>query len=250
MFRKLGLWTLLMFGGMTMCEAQTSVHEGFEGYAEGQLFGIGYNLTGYGDPDAYPTVRSSAYGISPSSGNRMLDVRSRATGGLHLLGRNTGDILPSPVAMVSIYFCVPSLDFSGQTLEVGLDDSIFRYVSLDLTSGKVKYEDHPEIEIGRLDLDVWHRFTARYDYKNETFDLAINGISFYHEYRGPFDTAPPNLFSFGTMLKQSPWPKYSLEEGAPGILFDDYRYVAVPDPATGVALLGAVGALAIRKNKA
>jgi|GEM_PF-3186203 len=255
--KKLICGAVALMGLLTMSEAQVTFSEGFEGYAEGKVFNdldSPWQFSGLGFGNKYPTVIGSKYGVSPASGSKAIEIRSNPITGAWMMERSTPVPEPTmPVSSIvcSINFLVPSVEFSQQQVVFQfLDGFGGRELRIDVGSRAVRSSfGIGQVSVPTLDVDKWFVAQSVFDIDQKKFQFFLGGqliiednLHFQFEKRAVFA-------SFGTINPVDNSSVYPMDVGAPGVLFDQIAYTAVPDPATVSALLIAGGMGTLRKRK-
>jgi len=243
---------------------QSLFFDDFESYRENSS---DYYAAGKFDYDAFeydfdagertPKVVGPKDGVTPYSGNRMLDFRAAnqpKTRTLKLGFDSKSDL--NPHIQYSFRFLIPT------TYQE--DQRIFTYI--DSANGPGSYAEFKTIAntftgFGLANIpvalhrDTWNVATIDVNWPKMQAQFMLNGQVIAVENYGTGHGEPPYLvgpFVFGMVQNTDVSDKYSLQSGAPGMFVDDVSVVLVPEVTPFGALLIGFGAIGLvgRRGKA
>jgi|GEM_PF-2794682 len=228
-----------------------------ERYAEGEgvATGNGWSVffPGYDEGQGGPVTRNTTLGITPFSGNRMIELRAPSFGGGNAIRPRTWlDTSEFPGFEYSVKIAVSSQEFVGQTAAIRSHHGGGTYsVSFDFSTGICSFQ--PEFGNGSSLLvpnikDRWLDVTFRYNKANRAIAAFIDG-----ELVGEGGMSPnANALSQCSISVGQPAnlvSTYPRSIGTPGIFIDDWSNYSVPEPASILALGGAALGLGLKKKR-
>lgn len=232
--------------------SQLYFFDGFEGYEIGknvtQIRPM-YALIAYSEGENLPTIVGEKYGIEPYAGNNMVEVRSASVGGQRAIYQNAPQPGTSIATVCSIRFCVPALEQRQQRVMFSVNTGkTFFDILLDVAADEFTLLN-PKIS-GSLNMsfDTWHLFSARFDWVAKNCTFEVDGLELLTRPLREFDTSRATVFQFGTDQPQALFAEYPIDQGSPGVLFDNYRIEAVPEPATLLGVAGAAAGLLMKRR--
>ncbi len=233
---------------VSVASAQTLFHDDWESYRPGtqdwQFVG-GYS---FGDFDlnleageTYPTVvEGPKDGVTPYSGNQMYDFRGSAINGGRILRHNLNSKSNvNPIVDLSVRFAVPWSYDVKSLVTFGLRTSGFNggqtasgFADFDLFNNTFKGFSQQATPFA-LRRGEWNEARIRVDWKAKKTSIFLNWQLLDTLAFSTGQSQPPFTvegLSIGVIAKADYSTAYPVDTGIPGMLVDDVRVEAVPEP--------------------
>lgn len=186
-----------------------------------------------------PYATSGNLGVTPYSGNRMIEMRTPSIGRPNMMrARSVRGLGEFPGWELSIKVHVSSLEFVGQGFAFGFNDQGQSHgISIHFSTGKCEVLGAFGSKIIPNLRDRWLELAITYDRTSKTLAGFVDGENVGQLRRpGLFNGLDQIWMASGHGFDIS--GQYPRSQGSPGVFMDDFSISSVPDPATiiGVGL--------------
>lgn len=243
--------------------SQVLFHDDWEQYRAGTQdwqanYGFGPFDINYEAGEVPPTVVEGARdGVAPYSGTKMYDFRASAIKFGRILGHDLNlKSTVNPIVDLSIRFAVPESYNVKTLLYFGLRTSLFNggksgsgLAEFDLYNNTFKGFSATAKQFP-LSRNEWNEVRIRVDWQEKKTSIFLNWKLLDSLTFSTGQTQPPYTIdgiSMGVIANANYLGQYPVEAGIPGMMLDDVRIEAVPEPKTWV--ISSLGLLAICRRR-